>query len=182
MGLIHSFNKSLEIWLARQGISNIEVGEGAEYTYRYERHKIEWGLISNEKVEHDFGQFFYEYGITGVTLDRVNILVLSFLHEVGHVMTFFNFDENERELDNSAKEVIDNNFDYWDLPTEFAANIWTINWVEDHAAAYNELLEMFKACFIAISEDEDIVAQIYDWMDEVMIDPELELIIVEGDE
>ena len=183
MGLVHSFNKQLEIWLAHQGISNINVGEGSDFCYFYEKHKIQWGMISTPKIEADFGQYFYEYGVQGVNLDPIDILVISFLHEVGHVMTLGNFSEEEMLIDAMDKENLTDNFAYWDQPVELAANVWAINWINSHVGEYKVLYKIFSTYLSAIAEDENVISQIQDWMDDVLDgDTDADLFIVEEDD
>lgn len=183
MGLVHSFNKELEIWLAHQGIPNISVGEGADFCYFYETHKIQWGMISTPKIEADFGEWFYEYGVKDVEFDQIDILVISFLHEVGHVMTIDNFSEEEMLIDTMDKENLQDNFAYWDLPVELAANVWALNWINTHKIEYKILYTIFKSYLQMIAEDEDIIEQIQDWMDDVLDgDTDADLFIVEEDD
>ena len=183
MGLVRSFNRQLEIWLAHQGIPNINVREGSDYCYFYETHKLQWGMIVNPKMDADFGQFFYEYGVNNLKFDNVDIQVISFLHEVGHVMTIENFSEEEMLIDTMDKENLRDNFAYWSLPVELAANVWAINWINAHAGEYTVLYALFKSYLSAMADDEDIMEQVQDWMDDVLDgNTDVDLFIVEEDD
>ena len=176
MGMIHDFNNALEIWLARHGFANIEVCEGGDYQYYYLRHVIQWGMVTSERMDRDFAQFSYEYGLN---YDSFNTSVLSFLHELGHAVTWSNFTEKEINLDSCAKEVITNGVDYWLLPTEFSATVWAINWANTHEKEFEELHNLFGKYFNLIYNNEDILEQINDWMDEVRAGVDSDLFIVE---
>ena len=183
MGLVRNFNKTLEIWLAHQGIPNITVNEGADYCYFYETHKLQWGMIANPKMESDFGQFFYEYGVNSLQFDPIDIHVISFLHEVGHVLTINNFSEEEMLIYAIEKENLKDIFTYWNLPVELAANVWAINWINAHVSEYKALYALFKSYLSAMSNNEDIMEQIRDWMDDIMDgDTDADLFIVEEDD
>lgn len=182
MGCVKNFNTALEIWLAHNGIANIQVHEGADFCYFYETHKIQWGMIVNEKLDHDFAEYFHEYGVEGMTFDKMDIVVFSFLHEVGHVMTLSNFTEEEMLLDSIFKDDTHDSFEYWDLPVELAANVWAIKWVETHKEEYQALYNLFATGLRAIYDDKDVMEQINDWMDDVMDGDDSDLIIVEDDE
>ena len=179
MGVVHNFNTALEKWLCRNGFTNIYVCEGGDYCYYYETHVIQWGMVTSEKTDRDFAEFFYEYGLT---YDEFNTSVISFLHELGHVVTLPNFSEEEHNLDICAKEVITDNVTYWELPTEFAANVWAINWANSHVDEFNELHSLFGHFFNCIYSDSSVVAQIEDWMDDVAAGEDVDLCIEEEDE
>ena len=164
MGVVHDFNNALEIWLARHGFANIEVCEGEDYQYYYTRHIIQWGMITAEKTNCEFAQFFHEYGLNDTAF---HIPTLSFLHELGHAVTWSNFTEEEIDLNTSAKEAITNSFDYWLLPIEFSATMWAIDWVNTHQQEYEELQCIFASFFDLIYNDTDILTQINNWMDDV---------------
>ena len=94
---------------------------------------------------------------------------MAFLHEVGHVMTLPNFTEEEHQQDiyNKNSRVsncdIETNYWYWELPTEFAANMWAINWVNSHIDEFCELNDIFNNWLELIYADEDITGQMYEW-------------------
>ena len=182
MGCVTNFNKALEIWLAHNGIANIQVNAGADFCYFYESHRIQWGLMTNERLDRDFAEYFHEYGVDGMDIDRMDIAVLSFLHEVGHVMTLSNFTEEEMLLDSMFKDGLEDSFEYWDLPVELAANMWAIKWVESHREEYETLYTIFATYLKAIYDDEDVMEQINDWMDAVMDGEDVDLTIDEEDD
>lgn len=71
---------------------------------------------------------------------------------------------------------------YWELPTEFAANVWAINWANAHNDEFNELHSLFGHFFNRIYNDSSVVAQIEDWMDDVAAGEDVDLCIEEEDE
>lgn len=166
MGLIKDFNKELSLWLNAHGISNIDVCEGSDWCYYHESHCLQWGFFEAERTENNFRQFLYEYGCRYISN---NTGIMSFLHEVGHIMTLAAFDDVEMEKEFIAKDCrkpasIETNYWYWELPTEFAANSWAINWANTHPEEIKELEEIFERNLTAIYEDEDIMGQVYEWL------------------
>ena len=169
MGPISQFNKTLSLWFNAHGISNLEFEEEAEFYYTPTSHKVYYALLDSPTVDNYFQQFAYEYGAEY----DCHPFVFSLLHEVGHYMTLHYFTEEEKEKDKAAKVQnrgktgIDAHYDYWELPTEFAANMWAINWLNTH---YEELCDLHEVCRLglnAIFDDQDIVEQIMVWQDAV---------------
>ena len=165
MKLISEFNKSLSLWFNAHGITNLEFVEGEDFCYYPSLHTVQWGMLTAEKTDNNFRQFFHEYGARGID----NTFIISLLHEVGHYMTIHYFDQIDLENDAVAKDnrlsdgTIDTNYWYWELPIEIAANMWAINWMNEHPAETQELYELCAESFEKIMSDEDILEQITDW-------------------
>lgn len=166
MGLVHDFNKELSLWFNAHGITNLEFVEGEDFCYYHNQHVVQWGMLQTPRVDANFRQFFYEYGLE---YDDVHIFFLSLLHEVGHYMTLHYFSEEAKESDKVAKEnrlsdsTIDTDYWYWELPTEFAANMWAINWMNENQELMAELYDFCMERLYAIFSDENILKQIEDW-------------------
>jgi len=148
---IEKFNNCLEQWLNQQNIYNITVSEGFDFCYYYEINEIQWGMIVDERVSVPLGQFFIKHGLKKQNLDMYDRITLSFLHEVGHVMTKHLFDV-EQDNDFECRSLDD----HWNMPIEYAATKWAIDWINEHYQSYNDLYNLFKAMFIQILNGDDL--------------------------
>lgn len=168
MKLVNNFNRALSIWFAEHGITNLLFVEGEEFCYYPEAHAVQWGMLLNDEQENMYTQFMYEYGLER----EVNPFLISLLHEVGHYMTIHRLDSETVLWERVEKHVIANSnlpvtintlYHYWELSTEFAANMWAIEWINSHPI---ELLELHKLCeeyCNKIFSNNDILAQIMLW-------------------
>ena len=92
-------------------------------------------------------------------------------------MTLHYFTHDERQMDMVAKEMkhesysnetsIARNYWYWELPTEFAANMWAIDWMNNNQAEMFELYELCVKYLDLIFADTDILCQLNDWQEDV---------------
>ena len=164
---VDRLNKNLEVWCARQGILGINFEAGLDYTYEIKSHKVIYAIIekaSDDFVEKDFAQFLYEYGCER----EVGIGILSLLHEIGHHMTYFSLNEKElvdSEWDKMCLEFAsgyyeqnhyNHNIIYWHTPVEFVANVWAIDFVNEHIEAVKELQSILTTGFNEIYSDDEI--------------------------
>lgn len=168
MKLVDTFNRTLSIWFAKHGITNLHFVEGEEFCYYPEEKAVQWGMLLNDEQENMFAQFMYEYGLKR----EVSPFIISLLHEVGHYMTLHQFNEADINLDYAAKQVkadatngidITTNYWYWELPTEFAANMWAIEWIENHPVELQELHNLCEEHCDRIFSDTEILVQVMEW-------------------
>ena len=184
MKVVHEFNKALSLWFNDHGFSNLEFVEGEDFCYYPSLHTVQWGMFDSEKTDNHFRQFFHEYGMKN---DEC-IFIISLLHEVGHFQTIHFFSNEEFESDFAAKEnrisdgTIDTDYWYWELPIELAANMWAINWINEHPI---EVKELYKLCVDHINQimnDENVLEQVDDWRAKVKAGEYESLSIYEEDE
>lgn len=168
MGLVGKFNKDLSLWFNTHGIPNLEFVEGEDFCYYPEEHMIQWGFFGNPKTDAHFMQFMYEYGLRHPF--AVNVFTMSLLHEIGHYITLHYFNEEVRASNIAEKndhihdDTIETNYWYWELPTEFAANMWAIEWVNEHPFWAAELTGFCKNRVIEMLDDENILTQLTDYV------------------
>ena len=187
MGLVSNFNRDLSLWFNAHGISNLEFVEGEDFCYYPEQRVIQWGFFGSKETDNHFMQFLYEYGFCQPFI--VNTFSMSLLHEIGHYMTLHNFSNETRENDKVAKDncvsdrSIETNYWYWELPTEFAANMWAIDWANEHPTWVAELQKFCRERVIEMIDDENIMAQLTDYVYDIQHgEGPFLLYIVEDDE
>ena len=143
------FEEKVKAWLDKNGFNNLDVIDDDSFMYDIDNKTIHLGVVSTSEGVW-FEQFEYEYGMEycGILPD-----VLAFLHEIGHDRTIEYFDIYDRERDIAAKFILNMNEDdqsrmmqYWELPMEFAANMWVIDFVNTHIEAVEELCGMWEVC------------------------------------
>lgn len=174
MDVIESFEYQLVKWLINNDITNIDVNLGVDFCYYKDTHIINYSLFLRETCDREFRRFFYEYGCK----HSVSVFTISFLHEVGHAMTLAVFTDEECnnliDLVESAQEAIHLNPNveeyfnldwYWHMPHEFAANIWAINFINNHFDKVCELEEIVESNLDKIYADDEIVDALYKLLD-----------------
>lgn len=187
MKLVDSFNRALSMWFAKHGMPNIHFVEGEEFCYYPEWHAVQWGIFMNNEQENMFAQFMYEYGLK----ENINPFVISLLHEVGHYMTLHQFNEVDVNLDHAAKQVaagaangitIDTHYWYWELPTEFAANMWAIEWANTHPTELQELHHFCEERITEMFNKPEIVAQVMGWKLKMELGEEYEPLCIDEED
>lgn len=185
MGRVHNFNKELSLWFNAHGITNLEFVEGEDFCYYPEEHVVQWGCFDTPNTDNHFQQFFHEYGLE---YDEVHNFFLSLLHEVGHYMTLHYFSEEERASNIVAKQshisdrTIETNYWYWELPTEFEANLWAINFMNENPDLVAELYDLCMAHLYEIFNDENIVSQMASWKYDMEHGEEYYELVIEEDD
>lgn len=168
MKFISDFNRALSMWFNEHGVTNLEFVEGEDFCYYHGLHVVQWGMFDSGIIDNHFQQFFYEYGLN---YDDVSVFFLSLLHEVGHYMTLHYFSDDLRANDIAAKEckladgTIETSYWYWELPTEFAANEWAINWMNDNEDLFQDLYYLCMRHLEQIFNNENILQQLVDWQE-----------------
>lgn len=170
MGLISDFNKALTNWCLEQGFGEINFEPCEEFCCYHKSNTIAWEVITDDEMDNQFRQFLYEYGLN---YDIYEPFCMSLLHEIGHLMTipYFSTDEFE-EYEASLKahppsREIENSYWYWELPLEFSANMWAINWANNYMEEFQRLHHLCKYYINKIFDCQYIVDQIQQWMEDV---------------
>lgn len=141
------FEDELKNWLDKNGFGEIEVFDDDEFLFDIATNEIHFGVVSTSEGIW-FAQFAYEYGMKH---DNIVPEVLAFLHEIGHYKTIKCFDNTDLENDTAAKFVLgmngysqDTMVAYWELPMEFAANVWAIDFVNNNIDAVEEICGIYR--------------------------------------
>lgn len=140
------FEVELKNWLDKNGFNELNVIDDDSFMYDIDGKIIHFGIVSiSEGIW--FEQFEYEYG-----MEYCGIIpeVLAFLHEIGHSYTINYFNDNDYSNDRIAKFILmlddyshERMIKYWELPMEFSANMWVIDFVNKHITAVEELCSIY---------------------------------------
>lgn len=142
------FETAIQDWFNKNGFGDCQIDYNDVFAYNYERHIVYIGIIEYEDMKPWLEQFLYEYG-----LDYVGILMpaLCLLHELGHHKTNHYFSKAEifecafiKALTEDERESnIENMFQYWEIADEFAANMWAIDFINEHIETVEELCQIY---------------------------------------
>ena len=133
---------ALRKWLHDNEI-NCDIDFDDDFCYDAAANKVTIGKKYNSDVRVLFEQFLYEYGMEYVGFD---FYTLGFLHEIGHIFSYSNFSFIELVYCSMDKLFIDGSDDafcYWEIDDEFAANVWAINFINEHIEAVEKLINIF---------------------------------------
>ena len=151
-----SFKSEVVQWLCDNGFSSLGVemnsdfcystGEDIDFNYVNEC-VINVGVDHFDEIDKWFEQFLYEYGLEWMDLGRV----LPFIHELGHHNTIYSFSNSERlamyyskfRIFSDEEVTIEEMFEYWEMPDEFAANVWTVNFINKNILEVERLVNIF---------------------------------------
>lgn len=151
-----SFKSEVIQWLCDNGFSSLGVemdsdfcystGEDTDFNY-VEECVINVGTDRFDEIDKWFEQFLYEYGLEWMDLGRV----LPFIHELGHYNTIYNFSNLERlamyyskfRIFSDEDTTMEEMFKYWEMPDEFAANIWAVNFINKNISEVERLVNIF---------------------------------------
>lgn len=135
-----TLNNNLNNWIQKYlHFNGLKFRYKKESAYDYGNNIIYIG--KNDKPIHtDFRQFIYEYNCH----ENASNQTLTFLHELGHVLTNCYFNDIEMIILCFEKESVDNAFDYWHIDDEFEANMFVINFMNNNPEAIRELDNIFE--------------------------------------
>ena len=151
-----SFISEVVQWLCDNGFSNLGVKMTSDFCYstgedtdfnRIGGCVINVGRDHFDEIDKWFEQFLYEYGLEWMDLGRV----LPFIHELGHHNTIYSFSNSERlamyyskfRIFSNEDMTMEEMFEYWETPDEFAANIWAVNFTNKNISEVERLVNIF---------------------------------------
>lgn len=152
------FEVELNCWLRKNGfVCDVEFDD--DFGYDRLTNTLIVGTIDYAEIGVWFDQFLYEYG---AEYCGIFSSVLSLLHELGHKMTIGSFSDDELIVYDTFKNLMEDRMEnynmmylYWEMPDEFAANAWVVDFINGNIDAVEEL------CNIYISYWNDFVKEMY---------------------
>ena len=159
MTAVEKFKTDLTNWLNKNGFEDVNLCFGEDFEcviFDDDSFGVQVGVQAYPEVSRYFEQFLYEYGLsyTGI-FDPV----LCFIHELGHSQTIRYFNAQEQLLCELAKQFNhstneqDCYNEYWEVPDEFAANMWTVNFINNHIEAVEELCDIYARDWAEMFKD-----------------------------
>ena len=154
-------------WLCAHDAANIEIDYEEDFGYAIgddNTRCINLGVTKWHEEAVYFEQFLYEYGCEYIDIP---IPVLAFLHELGHHFTLSNFTDFELKFCEIIKgaDIEGSDFDffyhYWELPDEFAANMWVVDFINNNIDDVNELSYIYWNGWKEIKNPLELVEENY---------------------
>ena len=137
-------NEALREWLWSNGFTEVDIYGLENYCfYDVDEHYIGYSLLESEKNICTWNKFFIEELDCPVEMD---IFYTSFLHELGHAMTWDFLTEEEQ---NFPIEGLSNE-EYFHLPKEIAASNWAIEFIRTNLPAVEDLVNSVDKIFLEI--------------------------------
>ena len=163
MNTVNTFKSNMINWLCEIGLPNIEIDFEEDFGYAFDpdtgRHCINFGVVEYAETGKWFEQFCYEYGCDFVGIPAP---VMSFLHECGHAFTLASFSDQELWLCEFSKAFDHGESDhdwmirYWEFPDEFAANVWVINFINEHIDLVEKLVNVCMRDWANLVNEVDV--------------------------
>jgi hypothetical protein len=148
--------KVIREWLKARGINTsarLFPNASAELEYDAENNYIRVPGLYDGCLDDIFIAWLKAHGLK----DNFGVIALSILHEVGHAVTCKYFTDEEWLECATIKEILYKKEDatdeemgnlYWNVPDEYAANMWLIMFANNFPTRVKELSEKIKATVI----------------------------------
>jgi hypothetical protein len=145
----------------------VTVRFGADFAYWYEKDEIEYSLIMPEDASIYFMDNFNRLA-PDLKCDQ---FLASFLHEIGHVETFHLLSDIEECFCRDSKDRISRQFtdfiteeedralhqEYFDLPDEYEATMWAINYMRENTEKVTLFSNKLQAAIMKFYELNGVV-------------------------
>jgi len=137
----------LKRWLKDNGFESIRVREDVEFFANITEEIVYYAFCEDDEADKMFYRFGQEEGLV---MD-CGSFVLSFFHEIGHIMTddllserVLNKCEKAKEKIEQIEDYVQANKLYFALDDEITATRWAIDYINDHEREVEQLIENMK--------------------------------------
>lgn len=137
----------LKRWLKDNGFEDIRVREDVEFFANITEEIVYYAFCEDDEADKMFYRFGQEEGLV---MD-CGSFVLSFFHEIGHIMTddllserVLNKCEKAKEKIEQIEDYVQANKLYFALDDEITATRWAIDYINDHEREVEQLIENMK--------------------------------------
>ena len=116
-----------------------------DFSYFYIDSSIEYTFVVSERMNRLFMEYAKSIGLK----TKIDIFLLSFLHELGHHETLDEIDDDDEEYSRLIKENLNSDNDdnckiYFALPNEKMATEWAINYINNNTDAIKNLWDQLQ--------------------------------------
>lgn len=132
-------NNAFNSWLEKYGFSARVYGLDNEFLYFPEDDEITYSFVYVQEVEKSWEQFFLDLGCRY----ELSSFWTSFFHELGHSETISQLTKDELEY-SAQRAVVANNAEYFELPREFIATKWAVNFINNEIDKVEELIDLLN--------------------------------------
>ena len=139
--------EALNDWLKKYNFDVCVDYMGSNFQWEWDENLIIYSFLASENTVKVWNEFLDELGCNYI----IDQFFSAFLHEVGHSITYWDFEEDELDeyFDDVAwiQESDESSFSegslrtYFNLPVEIAATRWAVRFINDNADAVRELVD-----------------------------------------
>ena len=154
---VDQITQALNSWLERNGFEVRVIGDADDFCWWGYDNTIEYSVLAADKHLRFWTELLNELGLNY----NIDPFYTSFLHEVGHSMTYDEFEEDEIEKYYETVELMqedpgsfgdDTSWIYFRLPLELTATKWMVDYINANAKVVRELVDMVRPLLIAYLE------------------------------
>ncbi len=154
---INQITQALNSWLERNGFEVRVIGDADDFCWWSIDNTIEYSVLASNKHLDFWSELLDELGLNY----NIDPFYSSFLHEVGHSMTFEDFKEEELEEYYETLELMDEEpssfaediiWVYFNLSIEITATKWMVNYINSHFEAVKNLVDTVRPLLITYLE------------------------------
>lgn len=138
--------QALNNWLKKYNFDVRVDYMGSDFQWEWDENLIIYSFLATEDTITTWNEFLDELGCEYV----IDQFFSSFLHEVGHSITYWDFDEEELDeyFDTVAWIQVSNESSfaegslktYFNLPVEITATRWAVKFINENPEAVSELV------------------------------------------
>ena len=143
-----AITKELNNWLEKNEFKVRVRGDADDFCWYGCSNTIEYSVRAADKHLRLWSQLLDSLGLNA----EIDPFYSSFLHEVGHSITYYDFTEEEvEEYYEVLKKLIDSEdgvWTYFNLPLEIAATKWMINYINTHFDAIRDLVDAVRPLLV----------------------------------
>ena len=143
-----AFRDGIQNWLQKYNMPKINLDFSQDFAFDFKSDTLYIGVEAFEDVDEYFNEYLEKHGFEW---ENVPAPVLAFLHELGHANTIHDFNDSQivffdfcKQLANQQDDEKEAMFAYWDVPDEYAANRWLIDFSEENIDAMMELVQVYS--------------------------------------
>lgn len=129
---------------------------GTDFAYYYTDNIVEYTLVVSARMDRMFREFAETLGL----IHKVDVFLLSLLHEVGHHETYDELDDADITYSADIKATLTTNDcdveTYFNLPDEYAATEWAVNYINTHTAEVASLWQELQPAILQFYIDNNI--------------------------
>ena len=174
---VDKFTSYLSEWCAANGLGDVEIILGTDWSYYQNTNEIEIPLI--EQSDDIVRQYFWDSVLAAGLRQDIPFpyFAISFLHEVGHsnTMEFYTKEEIQEshiktaaletllwDMDPHTKEAEELHKEYFNLLIEKDATRWAVEFANDYPNIVWSLNDICEEFFKKIAADDEIIEMLAD--------------------
>lgn len=113
-------------------------------------YKIWIGMLMSEKNIKELPEFLQTNFHCQFSFDKITLFTICFLHEIGHIMTDWEFDDADKEYDRENISTAE----YRLLPQEWTADEWLVDYINNNGMITYQWQKKIQAAYDKVTEKD----------------------------